>query len=109
MLSESVANAFTYFGDPTTKETQRFVLYFDRFFDCLNVRSTNEWIRKRKPNLKPYSFPNDSRLEVSVAFTTNISESMKYVLAYCCSWLLLLLLLHVSLQYQYYYYYILVA
>lgn len=66
VLSQSVANAFSYFGDPDTTETQRFVSLFDKFFDCLNVRSTNEWISKRKPNLKPYTSPSDERLEVSL-------------------------------------------
>ena len=65
VLSESVANAFSYFDDPDTTETQRFVSLFDKFFDCLNVRSTNEWIGKRNPNLKPYTSPSDERLEVS--------------------------------------------
>ena len=44
-----------YFDDLTTRETQRFISYFDRVFDCLNVRSLSEWKRKGKPNLKPYT------------------------------------------------------
>ena len=40
------------------------MLIFDRFFDCLNVRSLDEWRQKRKPDLKPYYSPNDERLKV---------------------------------------------
>ena len=64
VLSKTVSDAFLYFGDPATKETQRFVLLFDRFFDCLNVRNLNEWAVKRKPDLKPYCSPDDTRLQV---------------------------------------------
>ena len=63
---ESVADALSYYGDPITKETEHFIRMFDDFFDCLNVRSLNEWQHKIKPNLKPYRSPNDSRLEVCV-------------------------------------------
>ena len=52
-------------GDPETVETEHFVRMFDKFFDTLNVRNTVEYIKKRKPNLKPYSDPNDERLNVS--------------------------------------------
>ena len=75
VLSQSVANAFAYFSDPDTSETQRFVSYFDTFFDCLNVRSVNEWCIKRKPNLKPYTSPDDPRLKVQ-----NIKHFVYYVI-----------------------------
>lgn len=65
VLSETVSNAFKYFDDPTTRETQRFISYFDRVFDCLNVRSLSEWQRKKKLNLKPYTSKEDERLDVS--------------------------------------------
>ena len=65
MLSQSVASAFSYYNDPSTTETQKFVSYFDKFFDCMNVRSTTEWRKKKKPNLKPYTSIEDERLEVS--------------------------------------------
>ena len=60
-----MANAFKYFNDPSTTETQKFVLYFDKLFDCLNVRSTSEWLKKKKPDLKPYRSAEDERLKVS--------------------------------------------
>ena len=64
VLSTSVANAFQYFGDPETKETETFVRQFDRFFDCMNVRNYSEGYQKRKEYLKPYTSPDDSRLQV---------------------------------------------
>ena len=53
-------------GDPDTTETERFVRMLDQFFDCLNVRSPNEHVTKRKPNLKPYTSGSDERLCVSL-------------------------------------------
>ena len=64
-LSKSVADAFTFFGDDAMSETEVFAQKFDWFFDCLNVRSLTEWRAKRKPDLKPYNSPDDSRLNVS--------------------------------------------
>ena len=63
VLSTSVADALAYFDDPSTKETKHFIRMFDKFFDCMNVRSMNEWVSKKKPNLKPYN-NTDSRLKV---------------------------------------------
>ncbi len=64
VLSKSVADALAYFGNPATEETEKFCRIFDRFFDCLNVRSMKEWVTKRKPDLKPYTSPDDSGLKV---------------------------------------------
>ena len=36
---------------------------FDNFFDCMNVRNTQECIKKQKDFLKPYSSINDDRFE----------------------------------------------
>ena len=65
VLSETVANGLkTYVCQDNTKETEKFVRTFDKFFDCLNGRNLKEHILRRKPNLKPYFSPNDGRLEV---------------------------------------------
>lgn len=64
VLSKSVADALAYFGDPKTEETEKFIRYFDKLFDCLNVRSLSEWKTSRKPDRKPYTSPDDSRFEV---------------------------------------------
>ena len=61
-------DALVYFGDPWTTDTQKCVLMFDRFFDCLNVRSLTEWIVKNKSDRKPYKSCKDSRLEVTIQF-----------------------------------------
>ena len=61
--------AFEYFGDHSTKEIQKFVALLDRFFDCLNVRSLNEWAVKWKPDLKAYFSTDDTRLQVVMYFT----------------------------------------
>ena len=54
MLSTTVAEAFAYENSPHTKETERFVRIFDKFFDLMNTRNTKEFVLKRKPNLAPY-------------------------------------------------------
>ena len=58
VLSKSVADVF---GEDVTSETEVFAQNFDRLFDCLNVRSLTKWGAKRKPDLKPYNSPDDSR------------------------------------------------
>ena len=37
VLSSTVANAFSYYSLEETEETEKFVRYFDKFFDCVNV------------------------------------------------------------------------
>ena len=75
-----MANALDYYGDPdTTTETRKFVRNFDRFFDCLNVRCTQEGIQKRKPDLRPYRDPSDSRLTVSVLDPSYTHTQVNYV------------------------------
>ena len=64
VLSKSVADALEYYSEPDTIETQRFVRYFDRFFDMLNTQHLEEGIRKRKPDLAPYRTFDDSRFKV---------------------------------------------
>ncbi len=51
VLSKSVYNALVNCDDETTLETRKFVIMFDRFFDCLNVRSPSEWYTHKKPAL----------------------------------------------------------
>ena len=34
-LSESVANGLNYYGWSGTKETEKFIRVFDKFFDCV--------------------------------------------------------------------------
>ena len=55
VLGKSVADAISHFGDVETSETESFVRYFDRLFDCFNVRSLSEWRMRKKPDLKLYT------------------------------------------------------
>ena len=57
-----MANMLKFNGDSDTTETERFVRMFDQFFDCLNVRSPNEHVTKRKPYLKPYTSGTDESI-----------------------------------------------
>ena len=57
-------------------ETERFVRVFDKFFDCLNVRSPDEHQRRRKPNLKPYTRSDDERLMVSGLLYSSCFEQL---------------------------------
>ena len=51
------------------RETEIFVCYFDKLFDCLNVRCLLEWATKCKPDRKHYTSPNE-RLEVCQTIRT---------------------------------------
>lgn len=67
-MSKTVADLFAYVEDPSTTETQKFVRMFDKLFDCLNVRDLHQWVRKCKPDLKPYHKVDDERFEVSLHY-----------------------------------------
>ena len=54
VLSETVDNVLNSFGPKEVEKTGQFCIMMDKFFDCLNVRSTKEHIIKRKAFLKPY-------------------------------------------------------
>lgn len=61
VLSASVAAVLRSFGTPDMQGTAKLCSMIDSFFDCLNVRSTTEHVRKRKPFLAPYTAVNDPR------------------------------------------------
>ena len=61
VLSATVAAVLQSFGPPEAAATAKFCKMVDGFFDCLNVRSTKEHERKRKPFLAPYTSLNDER------------------------------------------------
>ena len=61
VLSASVAAVLKAFGPPETAATAKLCEMVDSFFDCLNVRSRTEHVRKRKPYLAPYTSVNDRR------------------------------------------------
>lgn len=53
------------------RETERFVRIMNKFFDCLNVRCTTEYIKERNPDRKPYHDESDERLRVSLIYCFN--------------------------------------
>lgn len=64
VLSASVASVLKAFGPPEAAATAKLCEMVDRVFDCLNVRSSKEHKRKRKPDLAPYTSVNDPRYDL---------------------------------------------
>ena len=60
-----MANGLEMKKDPSLSSTITFVKKFDKAFDCLNVKSYNQGVKRRNKNLMQYSRPEDDRLEVS--------------------------------------------
>ena len=64
-------------GKFTTRSLRTFVLYMDRFFDCLN---TSRRINKsRKEDLNPYYSPDDMRFEVSTELFIFVTKKLQNV------------------------------
>ena len=63
VLSDTVALDIEQQNSPSTKETVRFIRYFNKFFDCLNGAHSAQHIRTRNSNLAPYTNENDPRFE----------------------------------------------
>ena len=61
VLSETVANVLFTTGPADTNATAKLCLMMDRFFDCLNVRNTEEHKIKLKEFLKRYKDVNYAR------------------------------------------------
>ena len=55
VLSNTVYTVLSHFESKESAETANLCYFMDRFFDCLNVRSSTEWECKRKPFLKLYT------------------------------------------------------
>ena len=71
VLSASVASVLEMFGPPEASATAKLCEMVDGFFDCLNVRSKAEHV-KRKPFLAPYTSLDDRRY---VFFSLNLDYS----------------------------------
>lgn len=63
VLSSSVAAVMKTYSPHDTAATAKLCEMMDSFFDCLNVRSTFEHQRKRKPFLAPYTSRQDARFQ----------------------------------------------
>ncbi len=59
VFSKSVAIALEESGDEEVLGTAKFCRMMNDFFDCTNVRSTTEYVRKRNDLIKPYSSCDD--------------------------------------------------
>ena len=68
VISQTLANVMEEKLGPTATATVQFLRIFDKFFDCLNVRSTREGFCKRKDELKPYENIDDPRFQVNFLF-----------------------------------------
>ena len=61
VLSSTMSAMLENFGPLNAIETAKFCKMMNIFFHCLNVRSLEEYMKKRKPNLAPYQDINDPR------------------------------------------------
>ena len=66
VLSRSACEAMKLYGISGSSATQTFLLFMDRFFDMMNVRSKGEHVHTRKTDLRPYTSANDERLRVYI-------------------------------------------
>ena len=64
VMSQTLANIMEEKLGPSAAATVTFIRIFDKFFDCLNVRSTKEGYKKRKDELLPYENIDDPRFQV---------------------------------------------
>jgi hypothetical protein len=69
VLSASVAAVLKTFGPPDAEATSKLceMVDSDFDFDCLNVRSTTEHQRKRKPFLAPYTSVNERMISLAIS------------------------------------------
>ena len=61
VLSATVSAVMKSFSPPDTAATPKLCEMIDLYFNCLNLRSTVEYQRKRKPFLAPYTSVHDQR------------------------------------------------
>ena len=61
VLSSLVGKVLQEFGPQDAAGTAKLCMLMDSFFDCLNVRNTDEFKTKRKPSLKSYPDAQDER------------------------------------------------
>lgn len=68
VLSATMAAVLKTFGPAEAAATSKFCEMVDGFSDCLNVRSTTEHQKKRKPFLAPYTSLEDERFQWLLEF-----------------------------------------
>ena len=77
VLSKSVAIALRESGKEDVTGTAQFCEMMNGFFDCTNVRSLTEHIRKKNSFIMPYESPEDERLTWLKDVFLNYLESWK--------------------------------
>ena len=63
VLSQTTANILFDYYPTETHGSAEYCLKMNKFFDCLNVRSTKEHVMKNNPDVAPYRDEQDDRLE----------------------------------------------
>ena len=63
VLSQSVTIALEEIGNDEVMRTAQFFRMMNDYFDCTNVRSPTEHIRKRNDLIKPYTSVQDTRFQ----------------------------------------------
>ena len=63
VLSACVAHVLTEYYTVETHGTAEIISMMNKFFDCLNTRSYQEHIKKRKDDVKPYTLVDDPRFD----------------------------------------------
>lgn len=81
VLSSSVAAVLKSFGPAEAAATAKLCEMVDGFFDCLNVRSTSEHQKKRKPLLAPYTSLHDERF-VLIFNSLDFNKPVKWTLVH---------------------------
>ena len=77
VLSRSVAIALEENGNSDVLGTAQFCRMMNDFFDCTNVRSLTEHVKKRNEFIKPYTSADDDRLRWLVDVFLQYLESWK--------------------------------
>ena len=63
ILSSTMASVLSHHGGNELSGTSKYCDMIDKFFDCMNVRSVSEHIRKRKNKVAPYTAMDDERFD----------------------------------------------
>ena len=63
VLSSTVANVLNLYGGPECFATAKFCKMMNDFFDCLNIRSSTEYVHDRNNMLQPYYTEEDDRFD----------------------------------------------
>ena len=63
VLSSTVVNVLNLYGGPECFATTKFCKMMNDFFDCLNVRSSIEYVHDRNNMLQPYYTEDDDRFD----------------------------------------------